>query len=89
MTHEWLNKSNCVVFRILLSITEENHLEKTDAIPFVVPLTMYLFGGDVGVSMVLKWFFLILTISSFVFALIGLNAGHHHPESVHEGDAIR
>lgn len=61
-----------------------------DAVPFVVPLTMYLCGGDEAhTSNVLKWFLIILTISSFVFALIGLNAGHHHPEAVHEGDAIR
>lgn len=51
---------------------------------------MYLCGGDgANASNVFKWFLIILTISSFVFALIGLNAGHHHPESVHEGDAIR
>lgn len=60
-----------------------------DAIPFIVPLTMYLFGGGAGVYTVLIWFLTILTISSFLFAFIGLNAGHHHPESVHDGDAIR
>lgn len=50
-----------------------------DAFPLVVPLTMYLCGGGVGLYTVLKWFLSILTISSFTFALIGLNAGEEYP----------
>lgn len=50
-----------------------------DAFPLVVPLTMYLCGGGVGFYTVLKWFLSILTISSFTFALIGLNAGEEYP----------
>lgn len=37
---------------------------------------------------VLKFWVLILLAGSFIFSLIGLNAAHHHPEIVHEGDAV-
>lgn len=50
---------------------------------------MYIFAGANTIFIVLKWYLIIVTISSFLFGFIGLNAGHHHPEALHDGDAVR
>ncbi|KAF5293584.1 hypothetical protein FQA39_LY03069 [Lamprigera yunnana] len=38
---------------------------------------------------VLKMWLFIISLGSFVFGMIGVNAAHHHPEIFHEGDAPR
>lgn len=69
---------------------KESLTNATDLIPFSLPAAMYIFAGsDVGVIVVLKLWLAIVCMSSFIVALVGLNAGHHHPESFHDGDAIR
>lgn len=58
-------------------------------LPFVVPVLMYLFGGDHSFVDALKMFLIAISFGGFFFMIIGANAGHHHPEIVHDGDAIR
>lgn len=60
-----------------------------DLIPFVVPVIMYSFGGSNSFIDALKMFSAIILFGGFFFCANGLNAGHHHPDSLHEGDAIR
>lgn len=50
---------------------------------------MYIFGGDKTIGDVLKWWLIIIVIAGFIFSVIGINAGHHHPETVHDGDKLR
>lgn len=44
---------------------------------------------DVSILTVLVRWLLIVSVSSFIFHLIGLNAAHHDPKILHEGDAQR
>jgi hypothetical protein len=39
-------------------------------------------------NLVLKYWILIIAVNSFCTGLVGLNAGHHHPDVTHEGDEI-
>lgn len=76
-------------YRIFFTFaTQTNLFEKSDLIPLSVPLVMYIFGNP-NIWIVLKIWFQIITTGSFIFGLIGLNAGHHHPDIVHEGDKLR
>lgn len=61
----------------------------SDAIPFALPAVMYTFVGDVSVAVVVQKWLTIVCLSSFMFAFTGLNAGHHHPDVFHDGDAVR
>lgn len=56
--------------------------------PLIVPASMLLLGNS-DVTVVLKMWLQIVMVSSFTFGLIGLNAGHHHPDVLHEGDKLR
>lgn len=49
---------------------------------------MYMLGGSEFWT-VFKLWSIIISIGSFVFGLTALNGGHHHPESFHDGDAVR
>lgn len=78
-----------LVKRLVFSISTKKVLfESTDFIPLIVPLGMFLFGNTNPFDVLTAWIQIIL-IKSFIFGLIGLNAGHHHPDVVHEGDKIR
>lgn len=61
------------------------HLD--DFIPFVVPVVMYLFGGDHTLLQAMKMYLTITLFGGFYFGIIGLK--HHHPEVLHDGDPIR
>ncbi|XP_055706560.1 cytochrome b5-related protein-like isoform X2 [Phlebotomus papatasi] len=69
-------------------VLSKNHLALDDLIPFTVPMVMYLATGENLTTVINTWLYIILS-GSFVFALIGFNASHHHSAVVHEGDAIR
>lgn len=56
-----------------------------DFLPFLVPVVLYAFGGA-SLWFTLKWWICVIGVSSFIFAMIALNAGHHHPENIHDGD---
>lgn len=60
-----------------------------DFLPFIVPITMYAFGGNHTFVEALKMFLIVSMFGSFMFSIIGINSGHHHPEVVHDGDPIR
>lgn len=57
--------------------------------PFVIPLAMYLFGGDQTLASALKLYLITVMSGGFFYGFIGLNAGHHHPSVVTDGDAVR
>lgn len=59
-----------------------------DFIPFLIPISMYFFGNQNFGIVVTMWLYIII-VASFLFGLIGLNAAHHHPEIVHDGDTLR
>lgn len=60
----------------------------TELIPFIAPTLMVIFGGLAPSEALIQWSF-IVAVGSFIFALIGLNAAHHHPELFHDGDTPR
>lgn len=49
---------------------------------------MFAFGCP-DIILVMKIWLQLLIIGSFFFGFIGLNAGHHHPDLVHDGDELR
>lgn len=78
-----------LVKRIIFSFTSKKNLfQSSDLVPLIVPLAMIVFGNPNPFTVFKVWTQIILA-NSFIFHLIGLNAGHHHPDIVHEGDKIR
>ncbi|KAJ8923278.1 hypothetical protein NQ315_001835, partial [Exocentrus adspersus] len=57
-------------------------------LPFTVPLLMMLVTKEslVFCSGMFLW---IIIIGSVHFGIVGLNAGHHHPDVFHDGDTAR
>lgn len=78
-----------LVRRTFFSIARKhNQFERTDVVPLIVPLAMLLLGNTNLFTVLIAWIQIIMA-SSLMFSLIGLNAGHHHPDIVHEGDKVR
>jgi len=48
---------------------------------------MFYFGQR-DLLVVLKLWFVITAMCSFLVGVFGLNAGHHHPDVTHEGDEL-
>jgi hypothetical protein len=67
--------------------SDKEHLGLDDLVGFSVPLAMFLFGQPNLYSVIFLWTLIIFT-ASFSFSVIGLNAGHHHPDNAHEGDEL-
>ncbi|XP_067013447.1 cytochrome b5-related protein isoform X2 [Anabrus simplex] len=61
---------------------------KEDFIPLIYPLVIYSYGVCSVRESIIMWLW-IITVASFCFGCIGLNAAHHHPEIFHDGDAPR
>lgn len=74
--------------RLFSSILNNNVLYWHDLIGLSIPILMVL-TADVSILTVLVRWLLIVSVSSFMFHLIGLNAAHHDPKIHHEGDAHR
>ncbi|KAM7351748.1 cytochrome b5-related protein [Cochliomyia hominivorax] len=74
--------------RLLRSIFVENELFWHDVIGFTLPALMFTFSNSPLTNVILQWF-RIVAIASFLFGLIGLNAAHHMPSIIHDGDASR
>lgn len=55
-------------------------------VPLTIPVIM-LFFTNFDILKVIKLWIVILWAGGFAFGVIGINAAHHHPEIVHEGDA--
>ncbi|XP_053971020.1 cytochrome b5-related protein-like [Hylaeus volcanicus] len=66
---------------------EYRKFEFRDAVPFVLPTLMCYFAPSVLIG--LKFWALDLMIGGFLFAMIGFNAAHHHPDIFHDGDVYR
>lgn len=82
--------STCLsLFRLFFVATQGHDMYFDELLPFVVPITMYSFGGDHSLLSALKLFLIVILSGGFIFGVIGWNAGHHHPEIVHDGDAVR
>lgn len=62
-------------------------ISKEEFIPFTIPFVMFVFCQDLW--LVLKMWTFIVAVGSFHFALVGLNAAHHHPAIFHDGDYVR
>lgn len=63
-------------------------LEVVDfVVPFVIPACMLVCGAPL-LTTVVMWTWILMS-SSVVFGFIGFNAGHHHPDLFHDGDAPR
>lgn len=78
-----------LIKRIIFSIlTQKNRFEGSDAIPFIVPFVMILFGNANLYITFITWTKIVF-VSSFTFGLIGLNAGHHSNDLVQDGDKMR
>ncbi|RZF44379.1 hypothetical protein LSTR_LSTR007954 [Laodelphax striatellus] len=63
-------------------------VEWPDAIGLATPTVMYLFSGATLLQCLGMWSFIML-FSSVMFATLGFNAAHHHPDIFHEGDKPR
>lgn len=78
-----------LVKRVIFSMTSNKNLfQYSDLVPLILPITMILFGNS-NLFIVFRVWLQIILVNSFLFGLIGLNAGHHHPDNVHEGDKVR
>lgn len=55
--------------------------------PALLPAAMFAFGKPDLLAVASTWSFIIFC-GSFFFGAIGLNAGHHHPDIIHEGDDL-
>lgn len=82
-------KMSFLAHRIYYSVTRGYKMYTDEFVPFIIPIVMYMFGGDNSIFDALKLFFLIVLSGGFIFGIIGWNAGHHHPEIIHDGDAVR
>ncbi|KAG5676468.1 hypothetical protein PVAND_006300 [Polypedilum vanderplanki] len=58
-----------------------------DLIPYILPIAMYYFGQN-DFFIVIKLWSISIASCGFFLGLIGLNAGHHHPNIAHEGDEL-
>jgi hypothetical protein len=76
-----------IVFRYYTLYKDGGVLHVRELIPFLLPLIMSLVASNIIVA--LKLWLMILLISSTIFAMIGFNAGHHHPDIFHDGDIFR
>lgn len=68
--------------------SKTNLFERCDLVPLVIPVAMLMFG-NLNLVIVIKIWMQIILVNSFIFGLIGLNAGHHHPNRLHDGDKVR
>ncbi|XP_061391271.1 cytochrome b5-related protein-like [Musca vetustissima] len=76
------------ILRVINSLFAKNVLYWHDVLGFTIPLLMLVVSQASPLTVLIQWL-RILAISSFIFGLIGLNASHHTPEIVHDGDALR
>ncbi|CAO1355231.1 unnamed protein product [Diamesa serratosioi] len=58
-----------------------------ELIAYILPTIMFMLGDLSLIKTTLLWQY-IIAVSSFSFGVVSLNAGHHHPEIIHEGDEL-
>jgi hypothetical protein len=59
-----------------------------DLIPLSIPFAMLLFSPT-HFTIVCKLWLAIVMSASFTFSVVGLNAAHHHDETIHDGDCLK
>lgn len=59
-----------------------------DLIPFILPVLMLLFGNH-SIWVVTKIWLFIISLTSFMYGIVGVNAGHHHNTIFHDGDELK
>jgi cytochrome b involved in lipid metabolism len=64
-----------------------SYMHKDDFILLIIPAIMILANPSNALIMLYLWFYMTL-VNSFTYMMLGLNAGHHHPEIVHAGDFV-
>lgn len=74
--------------RVFNSLLNKNVMYWHDFIGLSIPFLMFL-TADVSILTALFRWLLIVSVASFMFHIIGLNAAHHDPKILHEGDAHR
>lgn len=57
-------------------------------LPFTVPILAFLITGESAAFCAVMFLWISVT-SGVHFGVIGLNAGHHHPDVFHDGDKAR
>lgn len=67
--------------------TKREEFRVDHLIPLTLPLAMFYFGRS-DIVLVLKFWSVIIAMCSFLVGVVGINAGHHHPDVTHEGDQI-
>lgn len=70
------------------SLISKNRLYWHDVIGLSLPALMLMIAKGPFWSVLIQWW-RIIHISSFLFTLVGLNAGHHCTTAYHDGDANR
>lgn len=68
--------------------TKTDEFKLDHLIPLALPLAMFYFG-TADFLLVLKHWAIITAFCSFMVGVVGLNAGHHHPDVAHEGDELK
>ncbi|KPJ18939.1 Cytochrome b5-related protein [Papilio machaon] len=66
----------------------KKHYGWHDCLGFLLPLWMWLITGSPITKVLYVWFWIICT-GSLLFHLIGVNAAHHHPDAIKDGDQPR
>jgi fatty acid desaturase len=75
-------------FRILGALFYNQKLFIDDLFPFALPAAMFLLGNP-NILIVLKMWLFVIFSASFFFGFVGNNAGHHHNNIFHDGDALK
>lgn len=78
-----LRVRNCIINK-----QARNDIVLANFIPFLLPLAMYILGGQPLLLTLLFWN-IIIVIASLHFFIIGFTAAHHHLEIFHDCDAVR
>ncbi|CAK1598675.1 unnamed protein product [Parnassius mnemosyne] len=66
----------------------KNHYRWHDLLGFLLPLWMWLVTGSPFTKILVTWLWIVCT-GSLLFYLIGVNAAHHHPDAIKDGDQPR
>lgn len=75
------------IFSILLMIKGLEPF-KFERLIFLITPTIMFITSELNFLRILSLWIIMLCTNSFLIGLIGINAGHHHPESYHEGDEL-
>lgn len=73
---------------MISSFRARNAMRLDEFIPFIVPVVMYLFGGNDSFIDALKMFIAIIMFAGFYFSVVGINASHH-AEVLYDVDLLR